>query len=138
MSGQAEIPAGARSRHAAALAGLRQADAVKLGRAEVRKRIKAGTLGYLDVIEGTLDHVQPLLVHGKDWTFEWVVAELVKRLRVGYVLQSIPGLGPKAMRELVEEVGADAEDKLGSLPYETRKRLADLVEQLMKHRGLLA
>lgn len=68
------------------LRALQKAQAMRSMRAKVREKLKRGTLGLREVLENADD-------------------EVIGRMRVSYLLQSLPQVGKVTCRRIMDEIG---------------------------------
>jgi hypothetical protein len=86
-------------------AALDKAAAVRRLRAELKEKLKMGSLTFKELLDqGTSD-------------------EVVAKMKVVSVLESLPGLGKVKARRLMEEVGISETRRLQGLGEQQRKKL---------------
>jgi len=86
-------------------AALEKAAAARRGRAELKERLKMGSLSLAELLEqGEAD-------------------EIVGKMKILSVLESLPGLGKVKARRLMEEIGISETRRVQGLGGQQRKKL---------------
>lgn len=86
-------------------AALEKAAAVRRVRAELKEKLKMGSLGLRELLD------------------DGVKDEVVGKMKVLSVLESLPGLGKVKARRLMEEIGISETRRLQGLGDQQRKKL---------------
>lgn len=102
--------------------GLATAQARNTARTDLKRRIREGEVGFLDLIEG----------NGSEQD-----EELMKTTTIAAVLDAIPGVAQATIREVCLAHRVFPTDKWGSVALMGRKRISESVEQILEVRGLL-
>jgi signal recognition particle GTPase len=90
-------------------AALAKAAAARRQRAEIKEKLKMGSL--------TLSEL-----------FEQLEDEVIRKMKVLAVLESLPGLGKIKARRVMEEIGIAENRKVGGLGANQRKALLDRLD----------
>ena len=88
-------------------AALEKAAAARRLRAELKEKLKAGSMTLKDLLDQS----------GND--------EVVAKMKVVAVLESLPGLGKVKARRLMEEIGISETRRIQGLGDQQRKKLLD-------------
>jgi hypothetical protein len=88
-------------------AALEKAAAARRLRAELKEKLKAGSMTLKDLLDQS----------AKD--------EVVAKMKVVAVLESLPGLGKVKARRLMEEIGISETRRIQGLGDQQRKKLLD-------------
>jgi hypothetical protein len=88
-------------------AALEKAAAARRLRAELKEKLKAGSMTLKDLLDQS----------AKD--------EVVAKMKVVAVLESLPGLGKVKARRLMEEIGISETRRIQGLGEQQRKRLLE-------------
>jgi len=90
---------------------LQKAQEMRSRRKSIRERLKGGSLGLRDVLENAED-------------------EVMGRMRVAYLLASLPRIGKTTARKIMEEIGIDESRRVQGLGKRQREAL---LERLGSH-----
>jgi len=88
-------------------AALDKAASVRRLRAELKEKLKMGSLSFKELLEQGADD------------------EVVAKMKVVSVLESLPGLGKVKARRLMEEIGISETRRLQGLGEQQRRRLME-------------
>jgi hypothetical protein len=88
-------------------AALEKAAAARRLRAELKEKLKAGSMTLKDLLDQSAED------------------EVVAKMKVVAVLESLPGLGKVKARRLMEEIGISETRRIQGLGEQQRKRLLE-------------
>jgi hypothetical protein len=89
---------------------LEKAQRLRKERSEIRRQLKDGKLTLSELLEKESD-------------------EVVGRMRVDHVLQSLPSIGKKISGRIMDEIGIAASKRLGGLSSRQRTELAAFAQR---------
>lgn len=87
------------------LNALQKAQEMRAKRAEIRKKLKTGELTLEDVLD--------------------MDGEVVNRMRVSYLLESLPRIGKITAKEIMDEIGIDASRRIQGLGTRQKRMLVE-------------